>query len=461
MNSHILWMISTWMLLMGFALCSSISAQSIPSESSLTLKQCLEHAHQANPDLLAVRAATLESAAKTAVAGAQLGPNIAMNAQSKFQSVVPEMNQPDVVMDTPFGPLEIPGRNLKLGDSANHSIDLEISQLIYAGGRLRGAVRLAEQGAEAAELSEAQAVRNLDALVAGLYLNLARLQELRGGAKTTLEQAERHGDEVRNLFSAGAVTKNEVLKAEVRVSEAESALISARHQENLTSEQLKSATGLDFSLPVTLEISTAGKPVLPDLETSIAKAVASRSDVDLLTKQIEISKSESELIHREHFPSVYAFGRASYGKPGLDFIKNEWSDYYVAGIQCSLNIWDNHRISSRESQVAARIETLIRQREALESRIRLEIIKARLAIEEAGKRLDVAQRTRGQSEENFRITADRFKEGTLTNTDYLDADTALFRASTAVVVAQAGLDQAWVDYLFAAGADLSDEEWIQ
>ena len=45
----------------------------------------------------------------------------------------------------------------------------------------------------------------------------------------------------------------------------------------------------------------------------------------------------------------------------------------------------------------------------------------------------------------------------MTNTDYLDAETALTRAQSELVVVLADLDFQWLSYLLATGTDLLEE----
>lgn len=431
------------------------------AEETLSMKDCLVLAHQNNKDLAGIHASTIESGADVAFARSQIGPQINLNWQSRIQSEIPEMNQPESIIDTPMGSLVIPGRSLELGSLDTHSLDLEISQLLYTGGRLTGRVEFSRMNEELAQLREILAVRKLDSLAAGQFLQLHRISQLLETSRKSLELTRRHADDVNNLYTAGAVTQNESLKADLRVSEAEASVIALEVQQRYTAENLSSIIGRNLDIPVDLDIPQIRQDSIPDIETVFQKALQQRFELKTLNKQIELLQKELDLTGREKYPVISAFGKVSYGKPGLDFIANEWSDTYVAGIQCNLNAWDNHRRSSREMKLQLTIETLQRQLAAQEERIRLEIIRSCLAIDDVKKRLDVSNRALNQSLENFRITEDKFREGVLTNTDYLDAEIALSRASTGIVLSETDLDQAWIDFYTAAGSDFMKEEWLK
>jgi outer membrane protein len=429
------------------------------SGESFTLKDCISRAHQNNPDLAAIRSATQEANTLINTSKSQLGPTVSLGLQSKVQSVVPEMNQPAVTISTPAGDLFIPGRSLKLGSNDSYSLDLDINQVLFAGGRLDGAVVESEMTAGLASERERLFLSRLDAQVSYNFLSLGRLLELQAISLRALELAKKHGEDIHNLFAAGAVVDNEVLKADLRISEAESALISAGLQVRLQAERLRSITGWNFEMPTRISIPALGNPELPSIEKSTDKAGTGRVELAVFDRQLQINRQELTLIQNEKMPVVSVFGRASYGKPGLDFIKNEWSDSFVAGLQVSFSAYDNHRRSSRELTKSATIVRIEAERKAALENIRLEVTKAVMSIEDMQRRLEVAKRAEGQAQENFRITSDRFSAGSLTNTDYLDAEIALDKSSTSTVLAEADLDQAWIDYFQAVGADFMKENW--
>ncbi len=421
------------------------------------LQQSVESARESNPELLEMQQALKNTEAGIATADAQRYPVLKTRAWASVNSVVPEMVQPESVVTTPAGDITIPGKTTKLGDYDRYGIDLELSHLFYAGGRLNGAVDMACHQVAVMEGQLAVFIRNLDRDVSTACLDLLRLDLLKSVTHSTLTLARNHADDIRNLESAGTVTGNEVLKAELRINEAETGLLDIQHRIELQTLRLRILTGREVTPIVNASSEINISRPVPDPETSIEQALSIRPELRVINRRIAITELSVDLIHREKRPVVSGFARASYGKPGPDFLSNQWIDSYSAGLNCSLTLWDFNRVDSRVYKTRGEIERLRLQRLALESAIDLEVTRAILGIESAYKHRDVADRARGQAEENFRITADGFKEGTLTNTDYLDAEIALDKARTDAVIQQTRCRQAWIDYHLALGTDLLKE----
>ena len=97
------------------------------------------------------------------------------------------------------------------------------------------------------------------------------------------------------------------------------------------------------------------------------------------------------------------------------------------------------------------------KKKALETQIRLEVTEALSGIKDAYRRVLGTERALDLAEENFRITSDRFAEGSLTSTDYVDAETALSKTKSETVIARTGLAQAWISYFLATSADITKE----
>lgn len=424
----------------------------------LTLKTCIEAARRTNPDLAVTRANTAEAKSSIRVAGTELGPTLGMSASSRVVSVVPEMVQSARDITTPLGSFTIPGGTQQMGDYDSHSIDLEIRQLLYAGGRLHGTVRLSESIAATAELQELTARHALDGDVAATFLSLLRTSEIRTIANLILNTARIHAGDVHNRVEAGVLTSSETLKANLRVTEADAALINADNQIRLLINRLRHLTGLNIDESVVPAPPDCIIPASQDVASDLLTAMSLRSEFQVIDAQIESARRERDLIAREYRPTISGFAKASYGKPGPDFIKNEWIDSYSAGLNISWNAWDNGRVNAKTVRIDARIRRIEAQRAAIEATLTQAVEAAAIGIDDVRARLTVTERAVVQAEEQFRITADRFHEGTLTNTDYLDADSALSRERINLIIARNDLHLAWIRHQLAIGRDLLEEK---
>jgi outer membrane protein len=424
---------------------------------AFSLVTCILKARGNNPDLMIQGRAVDAARAQVSVAESSSGPVVSIGCSAHVVSVVPEMNQPAMEVSTPAGAFEIPGSGFRLGDYDTYSIDLDLTKIVYAGGRLTGAVEQAQRSLEVVEMQRDLSGSRLDRTVSLAVITLTRLTQLRSVAEDSRTLARRHAEDIQNLENAGVVTGNEVLKAELRVSEAETGLLELQHQIELQAEQLRVMTGWRFETPEQFPDIRFRSMQLPERDVAVRTALDRRLELELINRQIQVLDQQREMILMEKRPVVSVFGRASYGKPGPDFIRNEWIDSYQAGLNCTVNVWDYGRIRTRAEKISAELNRLHANRMAVESSVALEVVQAMLGIQDADQRITVAERALMQAEENFRLTADRFSEGSLTNTDYLDAELALSRSRSRKILTRTDLNSAWVQYLSASGRDILEE----
>lgn len=427
------------------------------SPADLTMIHCLQLARANNPDLKVMAQAEASATADIPAASADLGPTVALAASGRYISVVPEMNQPDHNINTPMGPFTIPGSSLTLGDNDTWEASMTVAQTFYAGGRLTGAVDLARLKRDAVISRTAVSRSDTDFRTASLYLDLARLIPLRDVAKARLDTARGHATDVRDLIAGGVMTDNEGLKADLKVSEAEQDLIARNNQIVSALDALAQITAHRFSPPETVPLPGIDLPEIPLPETACPEAIANRPELAQLNADMQVIRKQIDLINRTNRPTVTGYGKAAFGKPGPDFIANDWIDYYEAGLQFRMNLWDNHRAGRRSDAAALELERLRGQYDAAVSRIELDIRQALTRITDARMRLEVAGRAVVQAEENFRVTRERFESGVLTHTDYLDAETALYQTRCNRLILEAELQKAWINYHIAMGRDLVEE----
>ena len=433
-----------------------LSTDSIHAQ--ITLKSCITAARQYHPSMSAARAATQEACRQIDIAQSNLGPNIDLIAFSQINSVIPEIIINSNSVDTHIGTITIPGFSRELGGYDSHSIDLKIQQTIYTGGLLTGNVIRAKLAADTVGFKESLQQLELDGRVAITYLMLVQALELKETAQNTIKLAKEHRNDMKNRFESGVVLENEVMKAELRVSEAENNLINTQNHVAVQAERLKILTGLDLNFA---ENAPSRIVFEEPLHLSVSKAVqlayTQRPELIVFEAQIQQIEHEIEMIQREQRPTLIAFGQASYGKPGPDFPQNDWIDSYQAGVQMHLNIWDHGRRGTREAKLNATIEHIRRNQDVVKSEIEQMVVESIIGIRNANALLEVTERAVGQAEINFRLTADRFDEGTVTNTDFLDADIALANSCNQHVIARTKLDIAYVTHLLTLGENLVSE----
>jgi outer membrane protein TolC len=91
-------------------------------------------------------------------------------------------------------------------------------------------------------------------------------------------------------------------------------------------------------------------------------------------------------------------------------------------------VLDGGRSNASAAQAQAQADALRAQLSDLESRIRLDVLTRRLELDSALAGKAVARRGIEAASDAVRVARDRYKEGVLSSSELLDAETRLLRA---------------------------------
>ncbi len=394
----------------------------------ITLHQCLEKAITNNPVFQASRLATESARQEVRQANAARLPSLDFSGSYRRQSTVPELRIDAI--ELPFGGsfTPFPGGSMRLGTADNYDFRLTLSQPLFTGFRLYNTSRAAVAMSQAKEYELWRARNELIYQVEATYAAVLKAQQFRAIAETVVEQVDLHLKDVKNLIEQGLVRKDELLKVQVKRSEAELALLRADNAVFLARAALENLQGSPLPAEMSLEPMTPDSGQSPDINTSLKTAVENRPELRLFFHSIEAAEAGLKIAQGGRLPAFAAFASFGYGKPGLDFINKEWMDYWLVGIAAEWNLWNWGKISSQIQQAELNLQKVTyNQRQAYDA-ITLEVTQAYLQWQEAQKRLVLAELMEKQAGENFRVSEQQYRQGQASHSDFFDAQSEWTRA---------------------------------
>ena len=420
----------------------------------LSLDEAVAAGLQSSPGLHASRMRVDASAAKTRELAAGRLPSLKfaggyarLSEVPPFQVSLPILPNPIVVSQNYFN---------------NYTLRLGVQQPLFTGFRL-------EAGSESARLLEKSAGLDLEKdradfifSVKSAYWALARAGEFEKAVAENVSQVREHLKDVRAFFDQGLLTKNEVLRTELQLSNAELMAIDARNAVEVARTSLNSLIG--WPLTSELELTTSAESLaaaLPaeekaaEVETFsqalIQTALADRPELKSADFRIRASEAGVKAAKSGWYPQVFLSGNyyCLNPNPRLMPASNKFYDTWDIGISLSFDIWNWGQTKSQASQAEAQLAQARDSRKLLSDQAVLEVTQSRLALGQARQKTGVAGQAVAQAEENLRITVERFKQGVALNTDVLDAEVALLQAkinrtqaAIDLVLAQARLQKA-------------------
>jgi len=298
-------------------------------------------------------------------------------------------------------------------------------------------------------------IRNLVALnfVTG-YFDLLEAEKMVLVAQKEVEQLESHSRNAKTLYEEGVITKNELLHAEVKISDAKQRLLTASNIRALTASRLN--TIISRPLKTDIQAADVDGPSYEisalELEGAWETAERLRPEIAIVDETLTALELEKTARRAEYFPEIFAKGGYDYTENEYQLHEGNWS--FILGMH--INLYNGGGTGAEILKIGHRREKLIEQKNKLIDEIRLEVERYILDAKTAGEKIAVTENAVQQAEENLRINRIRYEEGVGTATDVLDAVTLLTTAETNYYRAVYDLRKAEAGVMYATGQDLSE-----
>ncbi|MBZ0155516.1 MAG: TolC family protein [Alphaproteobacteria bacterium] len=333
------------------------------------------------------------------------------------------------------------------------SYGIDMRQLLLDFGARASLFEASQAAIESAGFS-VERTRNLVALDFILaYLDLLEAGKGERVALREVERLESHLKTAQSLYAEGVITRNDLLQAEVRLSDARQRLLSVRNLKEVSASRVNNILSRPLRSEVHPEEAVADLPRVPGLDEAGEIAESRRPELKIIDREVRINEMEESARTTEYYPKVFADASYRFTENRYQLHEDNWS--LVLGL--TVNLFSGGSTRAEIAKIRYRREQLLEQRRRLADDIRLEVEKNFFDMRNAEEKLRVARDAIGQAEENLTINRLRYEEGLGTATDVLDAITLLAAAETNHYRAQYELQRAYAGLLYAMGADLAVE----
>lgn len=388
-------------VLLSTALLLLLSLHSRAQQAVVTLSDCyagLEtnypgyRQYQLNDDQYALQAKNLQ---------ANFLPQVEWNAQATWQSAVSSLP-----LDLSFAGLNIPGVS-----KDQYKTTLDIRQLIWDAGTTRRQKTALDLENSVEQTKTTVALYQLKAVVQQAFfqvllsrenirLNQLMQENLTAALKKALD-AQKNG-----LGSKEQV--NTLKAAELQTRAAQIQLQNGWRNSLL---QLEKLTGLPIDTTTMLEIP----------QTTTPEADILRPELDLFALQKQWISQKQEVLRAANAPKVSVFATLGYGRPGLNFLSNDFETFALTGIAFRWNLGtkfngkerrDLQLLAIQQKQIGLSSENFL-----LQTDIQSRQLFNKLEELEAIRQLEAEQLA--LHDELLQLNEARLALGTTTASDYL------------------------------------------
>ncbi len=310
-----------------------------------------------------------------------------------------------------------------------------IEQPLFTGLKLLSLRNAAEYGKKAALVQNSRTINEKAFTIHMSFWNLYRTEKLVKVLKENIAGLEKHLKDTEMFFQNGLVTKNDLLKLEVRVSETRTQLIETENAFEIARAIYNKNLG--FSLSQKTEISVENfEDNLTEYGYSqiLEEAINSRSE--LVSNKYQSLAAEEKITAAKStwFPQIGAFGSFNYLKvDGTQLLKSDWTNFWMVGVNVKWNIWDWWKTSSVAEQAKQQYNQVQLYSQILKENIEIEVYKNHLQLQSEASKVKVSKLRVESAEENYRIINDKYETQLVTSTELIDADSELLNAKTKLI----------------------------
>jgi outer membrane protein len=439
-NKYCVWIGTSEIVLVILVLIFLVTSQAAAYSEVLTLPEGLKLVTENSRTIKISRYEEKMSEADTLIALSRMLPEV--NASGSHTSLA---HQPTAI----FGPQQVP-----ISENDFFAFSLSIQQTLYDFRKNSSRYEASKKMLNTKKMDAAR-TRNLVAIDFVLvYLDLLEAENLVKVSEKEVEQLESHLRDAKNLYEEGVITKNDLLQAGVKISDARQRLLTARNLRAVTASRLNNV--LVRPLTADVQVEDIRESPARFVETDMGKAweiaEKERPEILIADETLKALDLERKATEAEFFPRLFVKGGYDYTENRFQVHEGNWSVTLGMGINLFQGGLTRAELKKNESQ---RLR-LVEEKNKLVDDIKLEVEKYLLSVRTAKERVEVTRDAVQQAEENLRINKVKYEEGAGTATDVLDAVTLLTVAETNNYKSVYDLRRAEAAVLYAIGTDLSE-----
>jgi outer membrane protein TolC len=419
----------------------SLGPYRLQAQKILTLKECYDHAMTSNA--LAGEKTGYSDISKLKDENLVKGwlPTLDANGSLVYNSSV-------IDLSGVLGSLPIPGiaNAIKPLPHEQYKITLDINQVIYDGGAIKGAREL-----EKADLSINQKQTETDLYklrgeINNYYFNLLLLARQKDLLDTYLEIIKKQISSMQSGINNGVIIKSDI---DILTSE------KINNEQELAENEIRKTSFIKvLSILTGLEIDTETVFIVPVPKDEFSNELL-RPELQLFDLRREQLGAGLKVIESSRMPKAFGFATFGYGNPpGSNFFKNEFAPYYIVGATLKWNIFDWNR-SKNEKQVISFQQSLIenRKKDLTDNLNRLlvsknaEIISLKALIDRDNELIALRKKITASSKSQY-------QNGIVTATEYLNQLNSERQSLINNEIHKINLSMARIEYLNISGKEI-------
>ena len=308
-----------------------------------------------------------------------------------------------------------------------------VTQPIFMGGAIVAMNKMADLGEDlAANSADARRQETLYQIDQA-YWQVVSLRHKQKLAESFLELVKKLDGDVQKMIQEGVATRSEGLSVSVKVNEAEMAVMKVNDGLTLSKMLLCQLCGLPVEEQVTLADEETEDIATVGITETFQKSdyLENRPELKMLQNVVDINHQATNLLKAGNLPQVLLVGGYSASNPNVyNGFRRKFSGAWNIAVLMRVPIWNWGDVAYkvRAAKGATTIATL--EMEEAREKMELQVNQSNFRVNEANKKLLLAQASQQRADENLRMATLGFQEGVISSTTVMEAQTAWLQAQS-------------------------------
>ena len=312
-----------------------------------------------------------------------------------------------------------------------YEVNSSFKMPIYAGNKINNAIKIANQESEIAKIKTEKVENDVELEVVANYLAIYKMMELQKIFEENIKEEKSRLKEVQSLRKHGAVTKNEVIRAELQLSDRELNALTNSKNIKIALHDLKTLIQLPENEEIAIDTAASLDEMngLDPYDFYLNKAL-NNEEMRIASQELNISKTELKLVKGNYLPTVHFFGNYGFYYPNYKFFPPNPYLYTLGqvGVEAAFDLSSLYKNKTKMDQANTKIKWQEMQSEILKDEIQDKLFKEHTQYQEILEKFVVVDKALDLADENYRIVKLKYMNQLVLITEMVDADNALLQA---------------------------------
>lgn len=325
---------------------------------------------------------------------------------------------------------------------------------LYAGNRINNAIKKAKEENEISKIKVEKTAHDIQLQVIATFLGIYKMTELQLIIEQSIKEEQERLKEVKAFKSFGTVTKNEVLRSELQLSDRELHSLTNKKNIKIALQELK--TLLQLPEESEIAIDTTGVLEIAPLKDYdfYFKETLQNEEMRIANREVAVKETALKIVKGNYYPKVSFFGNYNLKYPDyMLFTLNRPYLYTIGqiGVEATYNLSGLYKNKAKVQVAGLKVELQKNESELVKNEEVDKVFRQHTQYQEILDKLPVTDKALDLADENFRIVKVKYLNQLVLITEMVDADNALLQAKFNKVATRIDVVMKHYELLHTAG----------